>query len=168
MRKAADIVNGVLVEIYDKAIKDDDASEKAGTPVFVNAVYIKKKVRNSRDVVDRKMHAKDREEYRELFGKFESGEKIEVNGWLISQWPRVDAVQVETLKGLNIYTVEQLKAADVSQLPRGYLALQKQAEKDLSVDARFDEMNKRMQQLEMENKQLRQQVKKKKPAKKVA
>lgn len=154
------VVDKVVVTIYDNAVEDKDASEKEGRPVFKNQTYIRKRI-NPREVYDQPVKSTDRDRYPDLFQKYDNGEQIELNGWAIEQWPRVSSAQVATLKARNVFTVEQLVGLDVSQVPRGYQELQRQAVEDLSVDTQMEDLKKRIEELENVNAKLAANQKKK-------
>ena len=154
------VVDKVVVTIYDNSVEDKEASEKEGHPVFKPATYIRKRV-NPREVYDQPVKSTDRDRYPELFAKYDAGEKMELNGWAIEHWPRISTAQVHTLKSRNVFTVEQLAGLDVSQLPRGYGELQRQATEDLSVDSQVEDLKKRIEALERDNAKLAANQKKK-------
>lgn len=164
MRSVKNHVEGIWVEFYERPVKDEEASEKAGNPVFTTVVYCRKRIPNSRDIHDQPVNERDKSRFAELWAKFQSGEEQKVEGWLIDQWPRVDVSQVETLKAHNIYTVEMLAdmpESGMHRMPTGYRDLINLAKRDLSADSRVDELEKRMAQLEKENAELRENQKKK-------
>ena len=144
------IVDGVVVTIYDHPV---EAEAEDGHPAFKNVTYIRKRV-NAREVYDQPIKVEDKRDFADLYQKYQNGEKVEIDGWIIEQWPRVSTVQVATLKARNIFTVDQLAALDVSQMPRGYQELQRMAVKDLSTDKQVDELKKRIEVLEADNAKL--------------
>jgi len=166
MRSVKNLVEGVWVEFYERAVPDPDAD--SDTPAYKKAIYVRKKIPNSRNVVDQPMKAEDKLKYAELWRQFEAGEETKIDGWLIEQWPRVDVAQVESLKARNIYTVEMLAEMSDANLPAGYRDLKNKAIRDLSAGARVDELAKRVDEaqkeiaeLRAENEELRANQKKK-------
>ncbi|MDH4072590.1 MAG: hypothetical protein OEV41_05740 [Gammaproteobacteria bacterium] len=107
-RKTIGIVDGVFVEIYERPVKDEDATEREGTPIFRNQTYIRKKVPNQRDIYDQPVKSTDRQRYQELFRKHEAGEASSIEGTPLEEWPQLDASQVATLKAAGVFTVQQL------------------------------------------------------------
>lgn len=143
MRHIKGFVDGILVEIYDRAVKDEKASEESDTPVFVTKPYIKKRIPNSRDVYDQPVKSTDRDRYRELFDKFEAGESNTLDGTPLDQCPMFDVSQVETLKAANVFTVQQLaELADsgLHRLPTGYRNLKNKARKWVNQDKENDDL----------------------------
>ncbi len=135
MRSVKGFVNGVLIEIYDRAVKDEDASEKQDIPVFNSSVYIKKKVPNSRDLYDQPAKSADYDKYPDLFTAFEAGKDVPLEGLPIEMWPALDVAQVATMKAANIYTVQalaNLAETGLHRLPVGYRNLKTKAQKWLA------------------------------------
>lgn len=135
MKKVADYIDGCFVEIYERAVKDEEASEKAGHPVFVSIPYVKIKPTNSKDIFDQPLNDEKKRRYADLFAKFESGEEVTMSGWLIQEWAQLDATQVETLKSSGIFTVEalaEMPESGMHRLPSGYITLKERAQEALS------------------------------------
>jgi hypothetical protein len=122
MRKAVGIIEGVWIEIYERPIKDEKASENSDTPVFKTSTYIRKKVPNSRDVYDQPVKSTDRERYPDLFDAYDAGKTTVIDGIPLEEWPKLDVSSCETLKAANIFTVEQCAVMSESakhRLPLG-------------------------------------------------
>lgn len=163
MRSVTGIIDNVWIEIYDKAVKDEEASEKSDVPIYRSSVYIKKRVPNSRDIYDQPVKSTDRENYRELFEMFERGEQAPLDGTPIDQWPGIDVASIESLKAANIFTVQALAnmpETGMYRLPAGFMNLKSKAKKWLESGAeveRLKEQNKelmeRLEKLESKGKQ---------------
>jgi hypothetical protein len=122
MHKAVGIIDGVWIEIYERAKKDEEKSKDSDTPVFSTSIYIRKKVPNSRDVYDQPVKSTDRERYPDLFDAFDAGKTTSIEGIPLEEWPKLDVSSVETLKSANIFTVEQCSVMSESakhRLPLG-------------------------------------------------
>lgn len=143
MRHIKGFVDGILVEIYDRAVKDEAASETSDTPVFVTRPYIKKRIPNSRDMYDQPVKSTDRDRYGDLFAKFEAGEEGTLDGTPLEQCPLLDVSQVETLKAANVFTVQQLSDLNDSglhRLPTGYRNLKTKAQKWINQGKENDDL----------------------------
>lgn len=135
MRKVADYIDGCFVEIYEKAIRNDQKTEKEGVAVFDSVPYVRIKPTNSKDVFDQPLNDEKKRRYADLFAKFESGEKVTVSGWPIEEWAQLDATQVATLKSAGILTVQalaELPENSLHRLPNGYISLKNRASDALS------------------------------------
>ena len=130
MHKAVGIIDGVMIEIYERAVKDEKASEKSDTPVFHTKIYIRKKVPNSRDVYDQPVKSTDKERYPDLFDAFDARTATSIEGIPVEEWPKLDVSSIETLKAANIFTVEQcaiLSDSAKHRLPVGLRDIQVKA-----------------------------------------
>ena len=139
-------VDGVLITIYDRAVKDEKASESSDVPKYTSQLYIKKKVPNSRDEYDQPFKPTDREKYPELIDAFEQGEKIPLNGIPLDQWPALDVTQVQTLKSAHIFTVQsvaELAETGFHRLPPGYANLKVKAQKWLNQGRELEALQKK-------------------------
>ena len=166
MRSVKGIIDSIIVEIYERAVRDDAESEKQGLPIFNTVQFIKKRVANSRDVYDQPVKSTDRDRYPDLFRAFEAGESVRLNGTPLEEWPQLDAAQIQTLKSANILTVQalaELNETGMHRLPAGYMTLKTKAAKWLGQGAELERLSE-------ENKELRARLDalEKKPRKKIA
>lgn len=124
-RRTIGIVDGVFLEIYERPVKDETASEKEGVPIFRGVTYIRKKVPNQRDIYDQPVKSTDRERYPDLFRRHDSGEESKIEGTPLEAWPALDSAQVATLKAASVHTVQQLANMPETGggLPNAYRAL---------------------------------------------
>lgn len=183
MRSVKNFIDGIWIEIYDKAVKDDEASEKEGTPIYKNVPHMKKKAPNSRDWTDQPLtdsrrtppdHLSDEEsrKYKELVKAFENDEEVPLDGTPLEQWPGIEASQIATLKSTGVVTVQalaNLSEEGLHRLPTGYMSLKNKAkrwlEKTQGSDALKAENDKLKGQIEEMQKKLDEliQSQKKKP-----
>lgn len=108
---------GLYVQFYFEAIKDEEASIKAGRPIYVDKEYIKiipvgdKNTQVCEPVTD---------EYRfrwpQQYAAFKAQQHQPQEGTPLEQWPPLTKSQVMTFKGANVHTVEQLANVSDSNL----------------------------------------------------
>lgn len=135
MRAVSGFVEGILVEIYDRAIKNEAASAKSDVPIFNTTTYIKKKVPNSRDIYDQPMKQNDRIKYKDLLIAFESGETVPLDGTPIEEWSQLDVASIETLKAINVFTIQAaagMPETSAHRLPLGLRNINVKAQKWLN------------------------------------
>jgi len=161
MHKAVGIIEGVLIEIYEKAIKNEEKSEKSDTPVFDTRLYIKKKVPNSRDIYDQPVKSTDRDRYPDLFTAFEAGKSTVIDGIPIEEWPKLDVSSIEVLKAANVFTVEQCASMSDStkhRLPVGLRDIGSKAKKWLNQGKENAVLRKDLDEQMQLNKDLLQRI----------
>lgn len=163
MRSVTGIIDSIIVEIYERAVKDEAESEKQGVPIFNTSLYIKKRAPNSRDEYDQPVKASDRERYPDLFRAFAAGERLPLDGTPIEECSQFDAGEVQTIRSANILTVQDLSKCEALR----FVEFRKKAQKWLNQNSEID-------RLTAENKELKDRLdaleEKKKPGrpKKVA
>lgn len=109
-------VNGEVAFFYLKTVKDPARSADAGRPIHASVEYIKIRVPGSRDEVDRPSRPEDYTRFSPAYAAFKAGDKEQVTGTPLKVWPRISEPQVEDLRHLKIYTVEQLASVADSNL----------------------------------------------------
>lgn len=150
MRTVSGFIEGILVEIYDRAEKDEIASKDSDVPIFKTTTYIKKKVPNSRDIYDQPVKPKDRDKYKDLFVAFEKGQEVILDGTPIEEWPQLDIASIETLKALSIYTIQAaagMPETSSHRLPLGLRNINVKAQKWLSQGNEAVELRKQNTEL---------------------
>lgn len=161
MRSVQGFVEGVLIEIYDRAIKDEQGSEDAGIPIFKSSLYIKKRVPNSRDVYDQPVKNTDHTKYPDLFKIFEEGGSVSIEGTPLEEWALLSISDVETLKALNIYTVQnaaELNETSLHRLPVGLRSINVKAKKWLSQGSELETLKESLVSQEMREKRLMDRI----------
>jgi len=160
-REVTQIVDKVLVTIYDRPVKNEQKTEAENVPIYDNRVYIRKKAPNSRDIYDQPISSKDREKYADLLGKFEAGEKVAINGTPIEMFPLLDPAQVRTLQDAGVLTVQslaELTESGMHRLPRGYMDLKYKAKKWLDQSVETDELRQSNEELKAQNADLLKRI----------
>jgi hypothetical protein len=145
MRAVRNIIDGILVEIYEKPIKDEKRSANSNIPIYEKRVYIKKKAANSRDEYNQPVKETDRQKYAELFAAFEAGQDVELDGTPIEQWAALDVADVETLKSINVLTIQsaaKIPETTLHRMPIGLKNINVKAQKWLNSINEVDELRK--------------------------
>ncbi len=108
----------LLVRFFKTPIQNDVKTEKEGRPMFDDTDMIEIRVRGQKDnVVIRPIRDDDKKRFRDAWRDHEDGAKSVNSGTPLSQWPMMSSAQVEELKFLGFYTVEQLAGANDNSLP---------------------------------------------------
>lgn len=157
MRKIVGIVENIVVEIYDRAVEDKEASEKADEKIFKTSVYIKKKVPNSRDAYDQPIKSTDIERYPDLYEKFEQGKELPLNGTPLEECALIGVAEIETLKAKNIFTTQQfigMPESGMHRLGPGFISLKSKVEKWAAKGRENDELQDQIKALQEQVKQL--------------
>ncbi len=135
VRKVADYIDGCMVEIYERPVKNEEKTEKEGIAIFDNVPYVRIKAANSRDVFDQPLNKDRRQRYPKLVDAFEKGENVALSGTPVEEWSFLDVAQVESLKSAGIMTVQglaEMSESGLHRLPAGYITLKQKAQEWLS------------------------------------
>jgi hypothetical protein len=100
----------LLVKFFKHPRQDIVRSQEAGRPIFAEEDYIQIMQPGNKDsIVIRPATDRDKDRFAEHYRKYQAREdQSEAEGTPLSEWPAVTRAQVEELKFLNVFTVEQL------------------------------------------------------------
>lgn len=107
---------GLYVEFTMEAVQNDEKSQEQGRPIFEEKEYITIRIAgDTKTVRQRPVQLDwvgnvppDSERWPRQYQAFKSQQKQAIEGTLLEQWPLMNKADVMSVKGLNIYTVEQL------------------------------------------------------------
>lgn len=120
----------LAVRLFKAPVRNDDKSAQEGRPIFDDTLMIEIRVRGDRNsVIQRPVRPEDKMRFRDVFIAFEKGAEAGASGTPLSQWPLMTAAQVEEMKYLGFYTVENVAEAHDGVLGKfpGLRALQEKA-----------------------------------------
>lgn len=163
--------DNVIPNFHLRPVKNNFRSKQEGRPIWENREYVEMLIPGNtteRPCMPVRQEHKDRwpDQYDRFIKKQEQG----FDGTPLEQWPIMDPARVSALKDSNIYTVDQL-----AQLPDGqgksvgpdFHELKQKAQKFLGAaensanDQKIEDLQARLEALEAENAELRQNQKKK-------
>lgn len=102
---------GVRARFYlDKKLMGK-ASEDAKRPVYEDRVYLELRIVGHRgDVVVHEATEAHKQRFPEAWKAYEAGHEVPHEGTPLEVWPRMTPAMTANLKGMNVYTVEELAA----------------------------------------------------------
>lgn len=105
----------LIVRFEDHPHLDDAASRDANRPIFKMVPYIKIMIPGDKDtIIHRPVREGDKTRFAKAYLAFQAGQS-QVQGFPLSEWPKITRAQVEELKYFNIRTVEDLANVSDSQ-----------------------------------------------------
>lgn len=180
---------GLYVKFYMESVQDEEKSSEEGRPIFIDREYIKIiPVGDKNTVICRPVKKTwdagtppDTERWAKLYEMFKN-QQIQANeGTPLEQWAPLSKSQVETMKSVNVHTVEQLSQVADNNLPNlgmgarvlrdKALAFLQQAKDGSALNKYQDEVENLKKQVEALTNQLKgfniAKPEKEKPSKKV-
>ena len=111
----------LFVEFYMAPVRNNHKSEQAGRPIFDDVTHVRIQAPGDMlTVVEREAWDGDKRRFPRQWQAFEAQQagREELSGTPISTWPALSRSQVEELRALKFYTVEQIANASDQQLQR--------------------------------------------------
>lgn len=144
------------VEFFKRPVHMTFKSEKEGRPIYEDRDFIRITTPGDRtSIIEREARNEDKERFRHKYEKYLSGQDVSTEGTPLEHWPQLTRSQVEELKHLKCFTVEQLAAtsdAQCSRLGPGFLGLRTKASafleaaKDTAVAQKYAAENEALRQ----------------------
>lgn len=126
--------DGTALRFFERAVQNNFQSEKRGHPVFDNCLMVEVIVPGSTEsmpefVIERTDSTTEEvtryphyDKYKDLVESYKSNSGHgAIAGTPLSEWPQINAGQVQTYRAMNIHTVEQL--AEVSDGTLGNMGM---------------------------------------------
>lgn len=122
---------GVYPKFYMRAVQDGPATAREGRPIFKDVEWVDIYLAGDKTTVPSfKVTDEHRRRWPDHYKAFRDGQAAPIVGTPVDQWPALSVSQVEELKALRIYTVEQLAGLSdqgLQALGMGARALQAKA-----------------------------------------
>lgn len=108
--------NGLYVEFSMEAVQNEEKSQSEGRPIFEEKEYITIRIAGDTKTVRKRPvqlewsgnQPPDSERWPRQYQAFKNQQKQVMEGTPLEQWPLMNKADVMSVKGLSIYTVEQL------------------------------------------------------------
>lgn len=107
------------VRFYEKAIKNNFATEKEGRPIFDSIIFVEIHTPgNQLNIIDRPKFQQDEFRFPKQwqFYKNTHSEDPAKQGTPLNQWPILDVAKAEMLKAMKFFTVEQIAFSSDDQI----------------------------------------------------
>lgn len=109
----------LIVRFIQEAIEDESTSAETGVVSYKDEVFVDIVIpgNNTLKVYD---IANEQHKFRFLreWEAYQAGQRVDISGTPLKQWPQISAGQVRTLAGMNVFSVEQLAAVGDAQIAR--------------------------------------------------
>lgn len=127
--------NRLFAQFFVEAVQNKVKSDAEGRPVFDEVVMIRIITPGSRDVMVTKANEFYKQRFPRQWAAFEQKRTQVVDGTPLEQVPFLTVGQVAELKGVNVYTLEQLANLpdNVSQRFMGFYGLKQRAQSFLAA-----------------------------------
>ncbi len=149
----------LMIRFHNEPVQDMEKSKIAGRPIFREVPHLSIMKPGSRDNVIREVRVTDKVRFSKQWEQFEKGLDAVLEGTPLEAWPGITRSQVEELKFMQVYTVENLiDMADVhSGNIMGYAMLKRKAKAFLdaaSGTAPIEAMSSEIEELKASNTEL--------------
>jgi cell division protein FtsB len=155
----------VFARFYNKQIRTGEFDEH-GLPVFATRVYIKIRVVDSFDEVDRMADRQDMQRFAQEYEEFLKRAEKEKKGTPLNMFAFLSPAQIECCNIKDIYTVEELskltkeKAADLGlidevEAAKKFISFSKDNKAIAAANKRIAELETQLEALKAENAELR-------------
>lgn len=119
------------VEFFKRPVHMGAKSEKEGRPIYEDRDWIRIVAPGDQtSKIERIARDDDKQRFSRLWERYKAGQEMAPEGTPLEHWPLMTPSQVEELKHLKLFTVEQLAAASDAQCQRlgaGMMALKSKA-----------------------------------------
>lgn len=154
----------LYVKFFMRPVQNNFKTEKEGRPIFEDRLYVSILSPGSLlSKIERQASDIDKQRFPKQWMSYQNNQQAETTGTPVDEWPSITRTQVEELKALKFYSVEQIAAASdaqINSIPHGFELRRKAAAyianaKDTAVAQKMAADNER---LENDNKLLKEQV----------
>jgi hypothetical protein len=111
----------LAVQFYKKSLKQDNASEEAGRPIFKEFDFVKIMIPGDNlTEIDTYAQESHKQRFPRQWAHYQNqvADHLDIVGTSIDQWPQVTRSQADELKGLKFHTVESIADCSDQQLQR--------------------------------------------------
>jgi hypothetical protein len=111
----------LAVQFYKKSMKQEDASNEAGRPIFKEFDFVRIMIPGDNlTEIDTYAQESHKQRFPRQWAHYQNqvSDHLDIVGTPLDQWPQVTRSQAEELRGLKFYTVEAIADCSDQQLQR--------------------------------------------------